>query len=103
MDEYVTFSYICPKSLNPHYSYVRPDNERNNNKTINQAACWKNFGKMFRISLLILYISTLIYADSFKEELLVQPLANNDLLASFNFVTVSPFSQSRQHFDLMPR
>ena len=79
------------------------DKERNNNKTINQAACWKNFGKMFRISLLILYISTLIYADSFKEELLVQPLANNDLLASFNFVTVSLFSQSRQHFDLMPR
>ena len=81
---------------------VTSEKKRNNNKTIEQAA-WNSFGKMFRISLIILYISTLIYADSFKEELLVQPLANNDLLASFNFVTISPFSQSRKHFDLMPR
>jgi len=42
-------------------------------------------------------------AETFSEELLLKPLANGDLLASFNFVTVSSMSKSRQHFDLMPR
>ncbi len=43
------------------------------------------------------------WSESFNEELLLQPLPNGDLLASFNFVTLSPLSKSRQHFDLMPR
>ena len=43
---------------------VTSDKKRNNNKTIEQAA-WNNFGKMFRISLMILYISTRIYAGPF--------------------------------------
>ena len=42
-------------------------------------------------------------SESFSEELLLKPLANGDLLASFNFVTLSSMSKSRQHFDLMPR
>ena len=54
-----------------------------------------------------LVILGLIYgincAENFNEELFLQPLANGDLLASFNFVTLSPLSKSRQHFDLMPR
>ena len=42
-------------------------------------------------------------AEKFTEELFLKPLANGDLLASFNFVTLSKLSKSRQHFDLMPR
>ena len=59
--------------------------------------------KMLRILFLFLSFWTGIHGDTFKEELLIQPLANNDLMASFNFVTLSPFAKSRQHFDLMPR
>ena len=58
---------------------------------------------MLRILFLFLSFWTGIHGDTFKEELLIQPLANNDLMASFNFVTLSPFAKSRQHFDLMPR
>ena len=48
-------------------------------------------------------INALSWAERFQEELFLKPLANGDLLASFNFVTLSPLTKSRQHFELMPR
>ena len=58
---------------------------------------------MIKILLLFCLYLGRARSESFSEELLLKPLANGDLLASFNFVTLSSMSKSRQHFDLMPR
>ncbi len=58
---------------------------------------------MWLACLIFCLISSSSRADKFTEELLLKPLADGSLLASFNFVTTSPLSKSRQHFDLMPR
>ena len=58
---------------------------------------------MWLACLILCLISSSSRADKFTEELLLKPLADGSLLASFNFVTTSPLSKSRQHFDLMPR
>ena len=59
--------------------------------------------KMIRNFIFICLFLGKTRSESFSEELLLKPLANGDLLASFNFVTLSSMSKSRQHFDLMPR
>lgn len=63
--------------------------------------------KKHKVLPILIFISALFAeftrAESFTEELFISPLANGDLLATFNFVTLSPVSKSRHHFDLMPR
>ena len=63
--------------------------------------------KKYKVKLILICISSLFAeytrAETFTEELFISPLANGDLLATFNFVTLSPVSKSRHHFDLMPR
>lgn len=58
---------------------------------------------MMKYCLILSVFFVPIKTETFSEELFLKPLANGDLSATFNFVTLSKLSKSRQHFDLMPR